>query len=188
MIHMKKNHWLARLAGLMLVSYTLLVVGVMASGTAGTQSDPLVTVSYLNETFMAQMLGKVDEKLTARDKELSDRLSAQVAADTKELANKYGAGDGGEASGSADTFVVVTLTKGQTLNGEIGCEVMLRVGTASCVASSAPGLVDETGGTTIDNGAKLTTNHLYMMTISGRGVTATAATVKLLVRGGYTIV
>ena len=77
---MKKNHWLARLAGLMLVSYTLLVVGVMAAGTAGTQSDPLVTLSYLNDTFMDQLLGKVDEKLDARDKELSDKLAAQLAA------------------------------------------------------------------------------------------------------------
>ena len=30
-------------------------------------------------------------------------------------------------------------------------------------------------------------NHLYMMTIEGRGVKATAATTKLLVRGSYTI-
>ena len=42
---MKKNHWLARLAGLLLVSYTLLVVSVMASGAAGSQTDPLVTLS-----------------------------------------------------------------------------------------------------------------------------------------------
>ncbi|MBQ9459680.1 MAG: hypothetical protein IJU66_07075 [Oscillospiraceae bacterium] len=178
---MKKNHWLARLAGLLLVSYTLLVVSVMASGAAGSQTDPLVTLSYLNETFMAQLLGKVDEKLDARDKELTDKLAAQVAADTKALAEKYGDGD------ASETFAVVTLSNGQTLLGELGCEVMLRVGTASCVASTTPGLVDETGGTTIDNGAALAANHLYMMTISDRGVRATAATVKLLVRGGYTV-
>lgn len=180
---MKKNHWLARLAGLMLVSYTLLVVGVMAAGTAGTQSDPLVTLSYLNDTFMDQLLGKVDEKLDARDKELSDKLAAQLAADTKSP-DKRG---GGDASGTGDVFTVVTLSNGQTLLCDVGCEVMLRVGTASCVASSTPGLVDETGGTTVNNGAALVTNHLYMATIDERGVKATAATVKLLVRGGYTI-
>ena len=186
---MKKNHWIARLAGLLLVGYTLLVVSVMAAGTAGSQTDPLVTLSYLNDTFMAQLLGKVDERLAARDKELSDKLAAQVAADTKQLAEKYG-GDSAEggASGTADTFTVVTLTNGQTLRGGIGCEVMLRVGTASCVASSAPGLVDETGGTTINGGEKLAVNHLYMMTVSERGVAATAATVKLLVRGEYSVV
>ena len=186
---MKKNHWLARLAGILLVSYTLLVVSVMAAGTAGSETDPLVTMSYLNETFMTQLMGKVDEKLTARDKELSDKLTAQVQQDTKALADKYGAGasTGGGSGELADTFTVVTLSNGQTLNGDIGCEVMLRVGTAVCVSPSSPGLIDETDGTTIGNNAKLTQNHLYMMTIDERGVKATAATVKLLVRGGYTV-
>jgi len=185
---MRKDHWLTRLAGLMLVSYTMLVVGVTAAGTAGTKTDPLVTLSYLNDTFMAQLLGKVDEKLDARDKALSDRLAAQVAEDTKALAEKYGGSAGGaNASGTADTFAVVTLSNGQTLTGEIGCEVMLRVGTASCVAASAPGLVDETGGAAINGGTALTVNHLYMMTVSDRGVKATADTVKLLVRGGYSV-
>ena len=64
---------------------------------------------------------------------------------------------------------------------------MLRVGTATCVASGAPGLVDSTGGTTLANGNALVTNHLYLVTVATRGVTATADTVKLLVRGSYTI-
>ncbi|MEI3305433.1 MAG: hypothetical protein V8R40_05020 [Dysosmobacter sp.] len=38
---------------------------------------------------------------------------------------------------------MVTLSNGQTLKGDIGCEVMLRVGSAVCVYPSNPGLVDE---------------------------------------------
>ena len=64
---------------------------------------------------------------------------------------------------------------------------MLRIGTASCVSPSNPGLIDETSGGTLNNSGALVQNHLYMMTIEGRGVKATAATVKVLVRGGYTI-
>ena len=186
---MKKNHWLTRLAGLLLVSYTLLVVSVMAAGGAGSETDPLVTLSYLNDTFMTQLLGKVDEKLTARDKELTDKLTAQVQQDTKALADKYGASvsAGSVSAERADTFIVVTLSNGQVLHGDIGCEVMLRVGTAVCVTPSSPGLIDETDATTLGNNGKLVQNHLYMMTIDERGVKATAATVKLLVRGGYTI-
>ena len=185
---MKRNHWIARLAGLLLVSYSLLVVSVMAAGTAGSETDPLVTLSYLNDTFMAQLLGKVDEKLTARDKELSDKLAAQMRQDTQALANRYGGSVGtGGGSDNASTFVVVTLSDGQTLYGDIGCEVMLRVGTATCVSPSSPGLIDETDATTLGSGGRLVQNHLYMMTIDERGVKATAATVKLLVRGGYTV-
>jgi len=36
-------------------------------------------------------------------------------------------------------------------------------------------------------GTSLTANHLYLVTIEGHGVTATAATVRLLVRGSYSI-
>ena len=82
---------------------------------------------------------------------------------------------------------MVTLSNGQTLTGQIGCEVMLRVGSAVCVSSSAPGLIDETAASTLNNGGGLVQNHLYMMTIENRGVKATAATTKLLVRGSYTI-
>ena len=82
---------------------------------------------------------------------------------------------------------MVTLSKGQVLTGDIGCEVMLRVGTASCVSPSSPGLIDESAAVTLNNGGALVQNHLYMMTIEGRGVKATAATTKLLVRGTYTV-
>lgn len=183
---MKKNHWLLRLAGLMLASYTVLVVTVIATGGAGSEGDPLVTLSYLNETFMAQLLGKVDEKLDVRDKALADKLDAQVQQDTQALADKLQT-SGNTSSGKSDSFTVITLSSGQTLYGEIGCEVMLRVGSASCVSASSPGLIDETDASTLENGGALVRNHLYMMTISERGVRATAATVKLLVRGAYTI-
>ncbi|MCR5825569.1 MAG: hypothetical protein K6G54_03285 [Oscillospiraceae bacterium] len=182
---MNKNHWLLRLAALLLASYTLLAVGVMATGAPGSETDPLVTLSYLNDSFLPQLLGKVDEKLDARDKALADKLGEQVAADKKALAKQYGVTDG--ASGTADSFCVVTLSEGQTLSGEVGCEVLLRSGTASCVATSAPGLVDETGGTTLNGGEALAANHLYLITAAGRGVRAAAAEVTLLVRGTYTV-
>ena len=39
----------------------------------------------------------------------------------------------------------------------------------------------------LGNGGALAANHLYMMTISDRGVKATAATTKVLVRGTYEV-
>ena len=39
----------------------------------------------------------------------------------------------------------------------------------------------------LGNGGALAANHLYMMTIEGRGVKAGSDTTKLLVRGSYTI-
>jgi hypothetical protein len=90
-------------------------------------------------------------------------------------------------SAGGESFVVVTLSKGQILTGGIGCEVMLRVGEAVCTADSAPGLIDETDASTLNSGNSLVRNHLYMMTIEGRGVKANSDTVKVLVRGSYTV-
>ena len=179
---MKKTpHALTRLFTLLLASLTILSISVAATGTAGSSSDPLVTLSYLNEKFLPELMTRVDEKLAARTDTATKELRAQVDADIKRLEEKYGSqtSNEGASAGTADSFAVVY--------GAIGCEVMLRVGTASVVSPSSPGLIDSTGGTTLDNGAGLTKNHLYMMTISDRGVKATAATTKLLVRGTYEV-
>ena len=171
---MKKNRWVLRAVVLLAVSLALNGT-VTAAADAGSTGDPLVTLSYLNDTYLTGILSRVDAKIAARNTQLSAQIDQKLS------------GSGGSGVGTSAAFSVVTLTKGQTLNGSIGCEVMLRVGTASCVAASAPGLVDETSGDSINGGAALVRNHLYMMTIENRGVKATAATVKVLVRGGYSI-
>ena len=125
---MKKNHWLARALGLLALSLVLNGT-ISAAAEAGSSGDPLVSLSYLNETYLQTILSKVDSRIAERNTALIAQLG--------------GSGSGG---GTTASFAVVTLSSGQVLKGEIGCEVMLRVGTASCVAPSAPGLIDETGG------------------------------------------
>ena len=174
---MKKNRWLLRAVTLLLVTGVLMVT--VSAVDAGSSGDPLVTLSYLQQTFLGQILAEVDTKLTQRNAQLTTEIDAQIA----EAAGSVS----GEDGGTAQTIAVVTLTKGQILTGELGCEVMLRVGSAVCVADSNPGLVDETGGSTLAGGKELVKNHLYMMTIEGRGVKATADTVKLMVRGTYMV-
>ena len=164
----KKNRWFLRAVVLLALS-GILSTTVSLAAEAGSEGDPLVTLSYLNDTFLDTILTKVDQKIAARNSQIAQELGGQ------------------SASGTALTFTVVTLSKGQVLTGDIGCEVMLRVGTASCVSPSSPGLIDESSASTLNNGGALVQNHLYMMTIDGRGVKATAGTVKLLIRGGYTI-
>ena len=156
---MKKNRWYLRLLTLLVLCG--LNVTISAAAEAGSSGDPLVTLSYLNETFMDSIMERVDQKIEARNAQLG------VSTGT-----------------AASTFAVVTLTSGQVLTGDVGCE---RVGTAACVSPSTPGLIDESAAATLNNGGALVQNHLYMMTVEGRGVRATAATTKLLVRGSYTV-
>ena len=175
---MKKNRWLVRGAALTLITLILEVTAYAAE--TGTAEDPLVSLSYLNKTFLSQVMERVEAIVAERDAELTAEVDAKIEAASQ---NQQETPEGI----TNRTFAVVTLSKGQTLVGDIGCEVMLRVGTATCVSPSNPGLIDETGGKTLGNGGALVQNHLYMMTIEGRGVKATAATTKLLVRGGYSI-
>lgn len=141
---------------------------------AGSSSDPLVTLSYLTGVFEP----KVEEKLDTMVDEKVDELQKQFDKTVSQV-------NGGSAD--AAVFSVVTLEAGQVLEGDVGCEVMLRVGSASCVSDGSTGLVDVTDGTTLGNGKNLVKNHLYMVTISTRSVKASSDTVKLLVRGPYSI-
>lgn len=167
-----------RLGALALTAALLGMGAALASG--GGQTDPLVTLSYLDQTAIPQIVGQVEEKTAARQKELERSFAGQIEA------YKQGGGSGGPAGGSA-SYTLLTLSRGQILRPEVGCELLLRVGAASVQAGGSPALIDLSSGATIDSGASLTKNHLYMSTIEGRTVTATADTVKILVRGGYSI-
>ena len=167
---MKKSKWLVRMLVVLVLSGLLSMTVTVASGV-GTDDDPLVTLSYLKETFMADIMEQVDQKISERNSKIAQQIGGQT-----------GAGENTAAS-----FTVVTLSNGQALIGDIGCEVMLRVGTAVCVSPSNPGLIDQSSASVLNNGGALVQNHLYMMTIEGRGVKATAGTTKLMVRGSYTV-
>ena len=170
---MKKNK--KKWTGLMAAA---LAVTCVAGGTvlaAGDKNDPLVTLSYLEETVLPEKTA--DSKKT----ELAGQFDQKLEAYQKQL--NQGAAGGSDTA----TYSVVTLSKNQQLKLEVGCEVMLRVGTATVVSNTEPGLIDVTTGGTLGNGKGLEKNHLYMATIADRAVKAGADTVKLLVRGGYTL-
>ena len=184
---MKQKKWPLRLLSGGLVTAALVGVAV-AAGQQGSQSDPLVTLSYLRQQALPQVLEDVDEKVAARQSELEDKLSAVAdgyAAEVEAaLSGSAGAGSGSQTGGAV--YQVVELSAGQTLTGSAACELLLRSGTATCVSDSSPGLVDMTDGATLANGGALKANHLYLATIEGRGVRASTA-VTIMVRGEYTI-
>ena len=178
---MKKpnKRWTIRLGALALTAALLGTGAALAAG--GDQNDPLVTLSYLNQTAIPQIVKKVEEKTALRQQEL-ERSFAQLLGQYGQTWNP-----GGAPNGSGAGYTLVTMTNGQTMSLDVGCEVLLRVGTATVRSDGSPALIDLTSGGTVNSGASLTKNHLYMSTIEGRSLTAGANTVKLLVRGGYSV-
>ena len=148
---------------------------------AGGQDDPLITLSYLTKTATPEILEQVEEKADERQEELLKQFNVAIETYKEERAQ-----ESENMTGSA-SYVVVTLSKGQILSLGVGCEMMLRVGSATVSSGSSPALVDITSGGSLNNGDGLVTNHLYMATIADRYLTATADTVKIMVRGQYSV-
>ena len=158
-----------------------LVCAGAAWAAGGDESDPLVTVSYLEQTALPDVLAQVEEQTAARQEELKGELESQIAQYRQDVESA-----GGTGSGSA-SYTLVTLSSGQTLYLNVGCEVLLRIGALTVHAPESPALIDLSSGGTIGDGTSLTVNHLYMATIAGRTLTPTTGTVKVLVRGSYSV-
>jgi len=155
----------------------LLMAGVgigtwaIASSNFGTSSDPLITLSYLNETLMPQIMNEFKSEMDKKVAELTTEFEKKI----KELEDKLSGYSGG------DVFVTVNLLSGQSLTCEEGAEIMLRSGTAEATA----GLSDLTSGESLPASGELVRNHMYVALSEG-GITAKSdATV--LIRGTYKI-
>lgn len=144
-----EKKWTGRLAGILLA---ITAVGgvALAAGTQGSQSDPLVSLSYLNEVFLPELMQKVEDKLSAREKELESEL-----------------GEG--------PFAVVDVASGKTVTLSLGSQVLLQSGSAT----GSP-MLDTTAGSTLSGTGALTANHLYLATQDGQTVKATGACVFLI--------
>ncbi|GHU87931.1 hypothetical protein FACS1894202_03120 [Clostridia bacterium] len=128
----------------------------------------------------AMSTGNVDTAALIADQAFIDAIAAAVIAGMPQ------GNGGGQVVGVSAGFTYVEVPSGKTVTLERGSEVILRVGTAKCVASSAVGLVDITDASTIENNNELKLNHHYLCTIEGRGFKASAA-LKVFIRGKYTV-
>lgn len=134
----------------------------MAYSEPGTESDPLISLSYLEE--------KLDE--------LKDYIDTKVGS----------SGTQTPSIPSGNSLVVVELFNGQMLIGDAGSEIILRSGSATAITSALGGLSDVTSGTDIAEGKPIPANHLLIIPRSdGRGIFVTKNSTFVMVRGGYTI-
>ena len=175
------------LSAVVLIAAITLISGasiLFTNATANPQDDLFVSVGYLRQTFTPRVIAELREEITRAEQTLSQRFDAQLAALEARLVES--AGGGVQPQSPADTFRVITLSRGQRLTASVGTEIMLRIGTATGFGS-APALVDQTNGVTLAAGSSLVTNHMYLVTIEGNGIEGTADLVRVLVRGEFTV-
>ena len=177
----RKKLFISLLVALCVV--VLVGTAIIAASSVGTQDDPLVALSYLNETAKGSFLKAANESVEKRASSLETKLGSKIDELESELDGKTASGGVSES----DIFAVVTLSKGQTVTCSVGCELMLRIGTAEANGEDYPALVDTTTATSLASGTAMEVNHMYMVTIRGCGVKATDSVTKILIRGDYTI-
>jgi hypothetical protein len=161
---MKNKKLLMVLAGVVILAAGI-GVGAYAASTYGTQSDPLVAKSYLDDVLTPQLQDEFESLVDMQVQQLEQQISSVESSIT-------------------GNFQAVTLSSGQTLKGSVGCEIVLRSGSAT--ASGSTGLSDLTSGTVVSNGSAMTENHLCVVAAANEGVKASGA-VTLLVSGVYSI-
>ena len=127
----------------------------------GSQDDPLVSKTYIDTVLMPQLKQYVDTKLSE-------------------------AGTGTN-SGTSQSFKVVNMAQGQVLTCEAGCELILRMGKATVIATEKGGLADTTAGFDLSNGTDMPSNHLLIVPVAdGRGIEAKNDVI-VMIKGGYTL-
>ncbi len=209
----KKMRWLVVAAVLLVVLLTSGLIVAIAD-KEGTADDPLIAKSYLDEVYTPQILALVDEAVASIEEGYVEEIDALIAEYTAAIDQKISelnaqtgtvvsstefialletklaekvASSSVAPSSDGQTFRVITLKAGQKVVCEVGCEIMLRIGSATANGSSNPVLIDLVHNTTLASGTALVKNYLYLVTIKNNGFTAGVDNTKVLIRGTYTV-
>ena len=94
---MKKSRRWTLAAGPAILAALCLGAGVVLAAN-GDHNDPLVTMSYLDETVIPEVVAKVEENTKVRQQELSTQLAAQIAKYQQEIEAAGGSAGSGSAS------------------------------------------------------------------------------------------
>ena len=169
-------------------AFTLVLLSVagylFVSADAGTEQDPLVTLSYVNEVLKPQMTeelqtltdrqkadfsAELDGKIKAADDRLSEKLDELFRPGTETDAAVTAAAEDAyeklvakiEVAERDPSWDLLRLTAGQTVTCSIGCEILVRIGSGTCVSSGTTGPIDMTDGSVLEPNKEYKTNHLY---------------------------
>lgn len=134
-------------------------IGVYAVGSYGSESDPLITLSYLEQVLKPEL----EQQFTAETDDILQELKQE------------------QVQGSGN-YTAVTVKAGQTMTCKTGCEFLVRSGSAYI----SDGMLNVTAGAEAAKNDWLQAHNLYMAVIENATVTATGDTA-LMVRGEYTI-
>ncbi len=164
------NKKLKLIIGLLIIGATTLYA---ADGLIGTEQDPLVTKSYVDQKI-SQLTGGTSNTVLANQLKEQEQL---ILALRDEIANLQQSGN--------NTYEIVVVPEGKVIYGKQGSEMIIRAGEGQIVASSVGGVQDVTDGKDLSGDTVAPKNNLLLIPREdGRGLMATKQ-LTVMVRGGY---
>lgn len=161
---------------------TLIALLITAAGAAlaapGSAADPFITLNYLTDVFLPQAEKDIEKyaqkAFTNAGKDAFDRLDS--------LAGNYLAQSGGGSL--ADTFLPVTLYRGDRLDVPAGSSLMYQSGIVELTLSSGA-LLDVTDGSVLTGGALKSAHRYVAAENTACSITAVSDAAYVSVRGNY---
>ncbi len=149
-------------------------VSIAALGAAGSDTDPIVTKSYVEKR-----IAELETKLSSNSSTNVDQKLSSLQTQIEALALN--------GSAAPEGFVLVQVKAGSKLVLSESSMLILRAGTAKTIIGPGGGLADLTVGTDLLDGQAITGNHLILVPRNdGRGVKVTGDS-WMMIKGSYTI-
>ncbi len=202
---MSKNK--KRIVSLLLCALLCSTTVMATSDSFDSSTDPLVSLSYINEIVIPELSAQIDEaknlaqnfakKADQSALEAANAKIKQLEEDVKVLKEKVESFEG--ALNKSSSYEVVKLKFGQKiLSKEYSLEIILRTGEADVISpftyengeEYVQGIADLTTGDDIQDGTSIVKNHLIVVPKGGdgRGIIVKSQDAYVLVRGAYEVV
>lgn len=158
---MKKN--IIILSSVIAIIAVLSCVFYVIAADPATESDPLITKSYVEQVVLPDIYNYIDMK------------TQQSSSDSN--------------SSGFDSFKVVAVSPGKKVICDAGTELILRMGQATIIGSARGGLADVTAGADLASGAAVPSNHHLIVPLSdSRGIAInTPDDALVMIKGSYKI-
>ena len=196
---MKRKQWSIWLTCVLVA--VLMIAGMAAvAAEYGSQSDPLVTLSYIEQILLPQSRQQVDQQLEEYlnsydgdltgitddvkayiDKKLRSFASGEVDEELVDAIAAAVVEQMGDRELVQAQWATVELDSGDKITCGAGCQIILRSGKATANTT----LMDMSDGETLAAGKSLASNHLYVVRSDAQCFTLNRDSV-LLICGSYT--
>lgn len=180
----------------------VLMVSAIFSASAYSDSDPLITLSYLQEIFAPslkqEILSDIENGFVSED-EIQPESEPENAPETEqetvpavsEQENRAESVDNIADTSQSPSYTLLELSHGQTVMAQSICEFIVRPGSKVAVISPFPsqGIADITNGVEVLSGEMVSINAYCLIPRGGdgRGITVIGEKAYVMIRGDYTI-